>query len=284
MMVIDDLDLIKMSQQVRRDILRMIYHAKSGHPGGALGCADFMVTLYFSKILKHSPETFTLDGIGEDVFILSNGHLSALWYSVLARCGYFPLEELSTFRKINSRLQGHPTNAEGLPGIRISTGSLGQGLSVAIGFALGKKLHNDPYHVFCLMGDGEIQEGQIWEAAMFAGAKNVDNLIAIVDWNNKQIDGPVSEVLNLGNLHQKWQAFGFEVLEMDGHNHQEIYNTLLQAKRLSYKGKPIVILMHTIMGKGVSFMENNHKWHGSPPNEEQFNQAIREIPETYGDF
>lgn len=283
-MEINNIDLVRMSQQVRRDILRMVYFAKSGHPGGALGCADFMVTLYFGQILKHSPDKFTLDGLGEDVFILSNGHLSALWYSVLARRGYFPLHELSTFRKINSRLQGHPTNAEGLPGVRTSTGSLGQGLSVAIGFALGKKIHNDPHHVFCLMGDGEIQEGQVWEAAMFAGAKHVDNLIAIVDCNNKQIDGSVSDVLSLGDLKLKWQAFGFEVLEMDGHNHQEIFHTLMHAKELSGKGKPIVVLMYTIMGKGVSFMENNHKWHGSPPNDEQFQKAIQEIPETYGDF
>jgi transketolase len=278
-----EVDLTKMSQQVRRDILRMIYNAKSGHPGGALGCTDFMVTLYW-RILKHDPNAFTLDGNGEDVFILSNGHLSALWYSVLARRGYFPLEELKTFRKINSRLQGHPTNAERLPGVRTATGSLGQGLSVAIGMALGKKLNHDPHLVYCLMGDGEIEEGQIWEAAAFASAKKVDNLIAIIDWNDKQIDGPVHEVLNPGDLKAKWQAFGFHVFEMDGHNHKEIEKTLLEAKKLSSQKKPIMILMRTIMGKGVSFMENDHKWHGTPPNDEQFQKAIAEIPETYGDF
>jgi transketolase len=276
-------DLTKMASQVRRDIVRMVHAVASGHPGGSLGCTDFLTALYF-KILKHNPTHFQIDGKGEDVFFLSNGHISPAWYSVLARSGYFGVNELATFRKLNSRLQGHPTPAEHLPGIRIASGSLGQGLSVAIGCALGKKLGGDNSIVYTLHGDGELQEGQIWEAAMYAAANKVDNLIATIDYNGKQIDGPVDEVLSLGNLAAKWQAFGWTVFEMDGHNIDEIIKTMEIAKSDTRKGKPIVILMKTIMGKGVSFMEGSHKWHGSPPNDEQLATALSELAETYGDY
>lgn len=276
-------DLIKMASQVRRDIIRMVHAVASGHPGGSLGCTDFLTTLYF-KILNHNPTNFQVAGKGEDVFFLSNGHISPAWYSVLARSGYFPVSELATFRKLNSRLQGHPTPAEQLPGIRIASGSLGQGLSVAIGCALGKKLNGDNSIVYTLHGDGELQEGQIWEAAMYAAANNVDNLIATIDYNGQQIDGPVDDVLSLGNLAAKWQAFGWTVFEMDGHNIEEIVKTMEIAKANTRKGKPIVILMKTIMGKGVSFMEGSHKWHGSAPNDEQAATALSELAETYGDY
>ncbi len=276
-------DLTKMASQVRRDIVRMVHAVASGHPGGSLGCTDFLTALYF-KILKHNPTHFQIDGKGEDVFFLSNGHISPAWYSVLARSGYFGVNELATFRKLNSRLQGHPTPAEHLPGIRIASGSLGQGLSVAIGCALSKKLDGDNSIVYTLHGDGELQEGQIWEAAMYAAANKVDNLIATIDYNGKQIDGPVDEVLSLGNLAAKWQAFGWTVFEMDGHNIDEIIKTMEIAKSDTRKGKPIVILMKTIMGKGVSFMEGSHKWHGSPPNDEQLATALSELAETYGDY
>lgn len=261
----------------------MVHAVASGHPGGSLGCTDFLTTLYF-KILKHNPTQFQLNGKGEDVFFLSNGHISPAWYSVLARSGYFPVSELSTFRKLNSRLQGHPTTAEHLPGIRVASGSLGQGLSVAIGCALGKKLDGDNSIVYTLHGDGELQEGQIWEAAMYAAANKVDNLIATIDYNGKQIDGPVDDVLSLGNLAAKWQAFGWIVYEMDGHNVDDIIKTLELAKANTRNGKPIVILMKTVMGKGVSFMEGTHKWHGSPPSDEQAAQALSELTETYGDY
>ncbi|PKP03609.1 MAG: transketolase [Bacteroidetes bacterium HGW-Bacteroidetes-6] len=276
-------ELTKIASQVRRDIIRMVHAVASGHPGGSLGCTDFLTTLYF-KILKHNPTQFQLDGKGEDVFFLSNGHISPAWYSVLARSGYFPVSELSTFRKLNSRLQGHPTTAEHLPGIRVASGSLGQGLSVAIGCALGKKLDGDNSIVYTLHGDGELQEGQIWEAAMYAAANKVDNLIATIDYNGKQIDGPVDDVLSLGNLAAKWQAFGWIVYEMDGHNVDDIIKTLELAKANTRNGKPIVILMKTVMGKGVSFMEGTHKWHGSPPSDEQAAQALSELTETYGDY
>lgn len=275
-------ELKRIASQVRRDIVREVYNAQSGHPGGSLGCTDFFVALYFHT-LRHNPE-FNMDGINEDLFFLSNGHISPVWYSVLARSGYFPIDELETFRKINSRLQGHPATAEHLPGIRVASGSLGQGLSVAIGAALAKKLNGDNWLVYSLHGDGELNEGQIWEAAMFAAHHKVDNLIATVDWNGQQIDGPTYKVLDTGDLHAKWKAFGWEVLEMDGNNMEEVLATLENAHSFIGKGKPIVILMRTVMGKGVDFMENNHEWHGVAPNKEQFEKAMAQLEETLGDF
>jgi transketolase len=276
-------ELKNTATQVRRDIVRMIHAVNSGHPGGSLGCADFMTALYF-EVMKHQPQPFNMDGKNEDLFFLSNGHLSALLYSVLARCGYFPVKELATFRKLNTRLQGHPTTHEGLPGIRIASGSLGQGLSVAIGAALAKKLNNDDRIVYTLHGDGELQEGQIWEAMMYAAAKKVDNLIATVDYNGKQIDGPVDEVLSLGNLKAKWEAFGWDVLECNGNDMQEIVATLKIAKQHTGKQKPVVILMKTEMGCGVDFMMGTHKWHGSAPNDEQLAKALAQLEETLGDY
>lgn len=276
-------ELNKLSAQVRRDIVRMVHAVQSGHPGGSLGCTDFLVALY-NNILKHNPASFSMDGKNEDVFFLSNGHISPAWYSVLARNGYFPVSELASFRKLGTRLQGHPTPAEHLPGIRIASGSLGQGLSAAVGNAMGKKLAEDTSTVFTLHGDGELQEGQIWEAAMFAAANKVDNIIATIDYNGKQIDGPVDEVCSLGDLAAKWASFGWTVIEMDGHNMPEILSTLEYARTCCGQGKPVVILMHTIMGKGVSFMEGSHKWHGSPPNDDQLATALKEIPETLGDY
>lgn len=273
----------KLATQVRRDIVRMVHAVQSGHPGGPLGCAEFMTVLYTS-VLKHDPKNFTMDGHGEDMFFLSNGHLSAVWYSLLARTGYFPVSELATFRKLNSRLQGHPTPAEHLPGIRIASGSLGQGLSVAIGAALAKRLNNDLNLVYTLQGDGELQEGQIWEAAMFAAGRKVDNIIATIDYNGKQIDGPVDDVMPLGNLRAKWEAFGWIVLEMDGHNFDDILATLAKAKELSGHGKPIVIIMHTHMGQGVDFMVDKHQWHGSPPNDKELESALSQLEETLGDY
>lgn len=275
--------LESIAAQVRRDILRMVYNVQSGHIGGPMGCADLFTALYFS-VMKHDPQNFSMDGQGEDLFFLSNGHLSAGWYSVLARSGYFPLEELASFRQLDSRLQGHPATEEGLPGIRCASGSLGQGLSVACGAALTKKLNADPHLIFCLMGDGELQEGQVWEAAMFAPAKKIDNLIAVVDFNNQQIDGTVEDVMPLGNLRDKWAAFGWTVLEMNGNKMAEVLATLQEAKDLCGNEKPVMILMHTIMGRGVDFMENNHKWHGTPPNQGQFEKAIAQIKETLGDY
>jgi len=269
--------------QVRRDVIRMVYAPASGHPGGALGCADFFTTLYFD-VLNVKPEAFTMDGEGEDMFFLSNGHLSAAWYSVLARRGFFPVDELGTFRLINSRLQGHPATAEHLPGIRVASGSLGQGLSVACGAALAKKLNNDNTLVFTLHGDGELQEGQIWEAALFAAARKIDNLIATVDYNGQQIDGPVDQIISLGDLHAKWESFGWHVLEMDGHNFENIIAVLNQAKQLAGKGKPIVILMKTEMGMGVDFMMGSHHWHGKAPNKDEFEKAMAQLPETLGDY
>lgn len=276
-------ELQQISTQVRRDILRMIHAVNSGHPGGSLGCADFLTALYF-EIMEHNPESFSMDGKNEDIYFLSNGHLSALIYSVLARSGYFPVSELATFRKLNSRLQGHPTTHEGLPGIRIASGSLGQGLSVAIGAALSKKMNNDNHIVYTLHGDGELQEGQIWEAVMFAAAKKVDNIIATVDYNGKQIDGPVEEVLSLGNLKAKWEAFGWDVLEANGNDMDEIVNTLKIARQHTGKQKPVVILMKTEMGNGVDFMMGTHKWHGSAPNDEQLSKALAQLPVTLGDY
>jgi transketolase len=276
-------ELEVIASQVRRDILRMVHRVQSGHPGGALGTADFMVALYF-QVMKHRPDHFTMDGKGEDLFFLSNGHLSAVWYSVLAHAGYFDVSELATFRKLNTRLQGHPTTAEGLPGIRIASGSLGQGLSAAIGAAQAKRLNSDPNLVYVMHGDGELQEGQIWEAALYAAGRNVDNLIATIDYNRQQIDGPVDKVLPLGDLEAKWKAFGWDVLQMNGNNMSDILKTLALAKRHSGKGKPVVILMHTEMGFGVDFMMNDHRWHGSPPNDEQLEAALSQLKETLGDY
>lgn len=275
--------LTAIASQVRRDILRMVAGANSGHPGGSLGCADFLTVLYF-EIMQHRPEAFTMDGKGEDVFFLSNGHISPVWYSILARSGYFPADELGTFRKLNARLQGHPSVDKKVPGVRMASGSLGQGLSNAIGAAQTKKLNGDNSFVYCLHGDGELQEGQIWEAAMYAAANKVDNVIATIDYNGRQIDGDVDEVLSLGNLAQKWEAFGWQVLEMDGHNIPAIIETLNQAKKMSRNGKPVVIIMKTEMGKGVDFMMGSHKWHGVAPNPEQLANALGQLEETLGDY
>lgn len=276
-------EIKKIASQVRRDIVRMVSAVNSGHPGGSLGCTDFLATLYFD-VMRHNPAKFDMDGRGEDLFFLSNGHISPVWYSVLARAGYFPVSELATFRKISSRLQGHPSTDKGLEGIRMASGSLGQGLSVALGAAEIKKLNNDDTLVFTLHGDGELQEGQIWEAAMYASAKKIDNLIATIDYNGRQIDGDVEDVLDLGSLTQKWQAFGWEVLEMDGHNVDEIKATLSKAKSMTGNGKPIVIVMKTEMGQGVDYMMGSHKWHGVAPNAEQLEDALNQLEETLGDY
>jgi transketolase len=268
--------------QVRRDILRMVHSANSGHPGGSLGCADFMTALYF-KVMKRKPG-FDMNGHEEDLFFLSNGHISPVFYSVLARAGYFDTKEMATFRKIDSRLQGHPTTHEGLPGVRVASGSLGQGMSVAIGAALAKKLNNEQNVVFTLHGDGELQEGQNWEAIMFAPAHNVDNLISTVDWNGQQIDGPTYKVLDLGNIKEKFESFGWYTLEMNGNDMDEVVATLESAISMTGKGKPIAIIMRTIMGKGVDFMENDHNWHGVAPNDEQLKKALEQLPETLGDY
>lgn len=275
--------LTEIASQVRRDIVRMVHGSASGHPGGSLGCTDFLTALYF-KIMHHTPQPFDMDAKNQDVFILSNGHISPVFYSVLARSGYFPVEELATFRKLDSRLQGHPTTHEGLPGVRIATGSLGQGMSVAIGVALAKKLNNDQSVVYSLHGDGELQEGQNWEAIMFAPNKNVDNLVVTVDWNGQQIDGPTYKVNDLGNIREKFEAFGWHTLEMNGNDIDEVVHTLEEAKSLVGKGKPIAIIMRTIMGKGVEFMENDHNWHGVAPNDEQLAKALEQLPETMGDY
>jgi transketolase len=279
----ETLELERIASQVRRDILRMVAAVNSGHPGGSLGCADFATVLYF-EVMKHNPASFSMDGIGEDIFYLSNGHISPMWYSVLARAGYFPTAELGTFRKLGSRLQGHPSTDKKLPGIRMASGSLGQGLSVALGTAASKKLNGDDRIVYTLHGDGELQEGQIWEAAMYAAANKVDNVIATIDYNGRQIDGDVDQVLSLGNLRGKWEAFGWIVLEMDGHRIDEIKATMAEAKALSGNGKPVVIIMKTEMGQGVDFMIGSHKWHGVAPNPEQLANALSQIPETLGDY
>jgi transketolase len=275
-------NLINTATQVRRDIVRMVHAVQSGHPGGSLGCADFLTALYFEVMRRK--EGFSMDGIGEDVFFLSNGHISPLMYSVLARSGYFPVNELGTFRKINSRLQGHPTTHEGLPGIRMSSGSLGQGMSVAVGAALAKKMNNDNHLVFSLHGDGELDEGQNWEAILFASHKKVDNLIATIDCNGQQIDGSTEKVLNLGNLKAKFEAFDWTVTEMDGNDMTDVIRGLKHAKELTGKGKPVVILMKTVMGKGIDFMEGTHEWHGIAPNDEQLQKALTQLPETLGDY
>jgi len=277
------IELENIASQVRRDILRMIHAVNSGHPGGSLGCTDFMVALYFD-IMQHNPQKFDMNGTNEDLFFLSNGHLSALWYSALARSGYFDVKELATFRKLNSRLQGHPATAEHLEGIRMAAGSLGQGMSAAIGAALSKKLNNDKNLVFTLHGDGELQEGQIWEAVMFAAGKKVDNLISTIDFNGQQIDGPTDEVMPMFDLKLKFEAFGWKVLEMDGSKMEEIVKTLNQAKQLTGNGKPIAIIMKTIMGQGVDFMMHTHKWHGKAPNDEQLAKALSQLPQTLGDY
>lgn len=276
-------ELKSLATQVRRDVLRMVHAVNSGHPGGSLGCTDFFVALY-NSILDHDPKNFTMDGIGQDLFFLSNGHIAPVWYSVLARSGYFKVSELATLRKLNTRLQGHPTTAEKLPGIRIASGSLGQGLSAAIGAALAKKLNNDPKLVFCLHGDGELQEGQIWESLMFASAKKVDNLIAVIDYNGKQIDGPTEKVLSLGNLKAKLLSFDWDVLEMDGNKIEKVIETLKIAISHTGKQKPVVIIMKTEMGFGVDFMMGTHKWHGAAPNDEQLAKALAQLPETLGDY
>ena len=275
-------DLKAIASQIRRDILRMVHGASSGHPGGSLGCTGFFTALYF-EIMNHNTK-FSMDGKNEDIFFLSNGHISPVFYSTLARSGYFDVKELATFRKLNSRLQGHPTTHEHLPGVRIASGSLGQGMSAAIGAALSKKLNKDSNIVFSLHGDGELDEGQIWEALLFAAHHKVDNLISTVDWNHQQIDGTTDKVMGLGNIRQKFDAFGWKTLETNGNNMDEIVSALKVAKSLTSKGQPVAILMHTIMGKGVDFMENDHGWHGSAPNDEQLQKALAQIPETLGDY
>jgi transketolase len=275
-------ELEEIASQVRRDCLRMVHAVQSGHPGASLGCADFFTALYF-EVLNHKPE-FTMAGVGEDLFFLSNGHISPVWYSVLARSGYFEVSELATFRKLDTRLQGHPTTHEGLPGIRVASGSLGQGLSVAIGAALAKKLDGDKSIIYTLMGDGELQEGQNWEALMFAPHNKIDNLIASVDYNGQQIDGPTEKVLSLKNLQAKFEAFGWQVITSDGNDMAEIVKALHYAKSLTGKGKPILNLMSTQMGYGVDFMVGTHKWHGSAPSDAQLETALAQLKETAGDY
>ena len=271
--------LTTVATQVRRDILRMVHTVNSGHPGGSLGCADYLTALFF-QYLKHNPQKFQINGNNEDVFILSNGHISPVYYSVLARSGYFPVPELATFRKLNTRLQGHPTTHEGLPGVRVATGSLGQGLSVELGFALQKKLDNDKSTVWTLTGDGELQEGQIWEAVMFAAHNKIDNLIVAVDFNQKQIDGTTGDIMGITELKSKFLAFGWSTLEMDGNNWDDIHKVIPQAQALLGHGKPIVIIMKTEMGQGVDFMMGTHAWHGKAPNDEQLANALNQLPET----
>lgn len=268
--------------QIRRDIVRMVHGVQSGHPGGSLGCTDFLTALYF-KVMEHNP-SFQMDAKNEDVFVLSNGHISPVFYACLARSGYFPIKELGTFRKLNSRLQGHPTTHEHLPGVRIASGSLGQGLSVAIGTALAKKLNQDTHVVYSLHGDGELQEGQIWEAVMFGAHHKVDNLIATIDWNGQQIDGPTDKVMSLGNIKEKFESFGWATLDMQGNDMDDVVKVLSLAKAMIGKGKPIAIMMHTLMGKGVDFMENDHGWHGIAPNDDQLAKALAQLPETLGDY
>jgi len=276
-------ELKRIATQVRRDIVRQVHGVQSGHPGGSLGCADFLTALYFG-VMQHHPLPWDMDGAGQDLFFLSNGHISPVFYSVLARSGYFPAKELATFRKLDSRLQGHPTTHEGLPGVRMASGSLGQGLSVGIGAALAKKMNGDDKLVYTLHGDGELQEGQIWEAALFAAAKKVDNLISTVDYNGRQIDGDVEDVLPLGDLKAKWTAFGWDVLETNGNDMDALLKTLAEAKSRTGKGRPVMILMHTEMGQGVDFMMNSHEWHGIAPNDEQLQKALAQLPETLGDY
>ena len=276
-------DLKEIASQVRRDIVRMVHGIQSGHPGGSLGCTDYFTALYFD-VMKHDP-SFNMDAPGEDIFFLSNGHISPVFYSVLARSGYFPVKELATFRKLNTRLQGHPTTHEHLPGVRIASGSLGQGMSVALGAALAKKMNNDNCIVFSLHGDGELNEGQNWEAILFAAHKKVDNLIATIDWNGQQIDGPTNKVMGLGDLSAKFLAFGWLVVNLEnGNDVDEVAATLKHAKTLTGNNKPVVILMKTAMGAGVDFMQGSHEWHGIAPNDEQLQKALAQLPETLGDY
>ena len=274
--------LKKFTNQVRRDIVRMVHAQNSGHPGGSLGCVEYFTAIY--KVIMNHSSNFSMDGKNEDLFFLSNGHISPVFYSVLARTGYFPVNELNTFRKIDSRLQGHPTTHEGLPGIRVASGSLGQGLSVAIGAATTKKLNKDNSLVYTLHGDGELQEGQIWEAAMYASAKKIDNLISTIDFNGRQIDGDVDDVLSLGNLEEKWKAFGWKTLSCNGNNLQELIATLETAKGLTGKNQPIMIIMKTEMGYGIDYMMGSHKWHGVAPNDEQLEIALNQQVESLGDY
>jgi len=276
-------ELQGIASQVRRDILRMVHAVNSGHPGGSMGCADFLTGLYF-EIMDRNESGFDMDGKNEDLFFLSNGHISPLWYSVLAHAGYFDVSELATFRKLNSRLQGHPATEENLPGIRVASGSLGQGMSVAVGAALTKKLNNDSHLVYSLHGDGELQEGQIWEAAMYAAANKVDNLISVIDDNGRQIDGDVDDVMSLGNLRDKFEAFGWKVLDMEGNDMNSVVEVLKEAKNQSGNKMPICILMKTEMGQGVDFMMGSHKWHGVAPNDEQLKLALGQLEETLGDY
>lgn len=275
-------ELTAIASQIRRDVVRMVHGAASGHPGGSLGCADFLTALYFHA-MKHNP-AFNMDAVGEDVFVLSNGHISPVFYSVLARSGYFNVSELATFRRLNSRLQGHPATHEHLPGVRIASGSLGQGMSVAIGAALAKRLNGDKALVYSLHGDGELDEGQIWESIMFAVHHKVDNLISTIDWNHQQIDGTTEKVMDHGDLRRKFETFGWSTLEMQGNDMNSVVETLNSARAMTGKGKPVAILMHTIMGKGVDFMENDHNWHGVAPNDEQLAKALAQLPETLGDY
>ncbi|HNP53526.1 MAG TPA: transketolase [Ferruginibacter sp.] len=274
--------LTDIATQVRRDIVRMVHGVQSGHPGGSLGCVEFLTALYF-KVMKHHTN-FQMDGVGEDILFVSNGHITPVYYSVLARSGYFPIEELKTFRRLNTRLQGHPTTHEHLPGVRMSSGSLGQGMSVAVGAAIAKKMNGDDRLVYSLHGDGELDEGQNWEAILFAAHKKVDNLIATIDWNGQQIDGPTKEVMGLDSLRAKFEAFNWAVLEMNGNDMDAVLAGLDQAKAMTGKGKPVVILMKTTMGKGIDFMETGHEWHGIAPNDEQLQKALAQLPETLGDY
>jgi transketolase len=276
-------ELKNIASQVRRDIVRMVHAVQSGHPGGSLGCADYLTALYFD-IMDHNPEKFSIEGHNEDIFILSNGHISPVFYSVLARSGYFPVTELASFRKLNSRLQGHPATKEGLPGVRVATGSLGQGLSFAVGIALQKKLDNDPKLIYVNLGDGELQEGQNWEAIMFAAHNKIDNLIATVDFNKQQIDGSTVSIMGFDELNTKFEAFGWMVMEMDGNNMEHILQIVSEAKKAAHNQKPIVIIMKTEMGAGVDFMMGSHEWHGIPPNDQQLSDALAQLPETIGDY
>jgi transketolase len=275
-------ELTAIASQIRRDIVRMVHGASSGHPGGSLGCTDFFTALYF-KVMKHNP-SFNMDATNEDVFILSNGHISPVFYSTLARSGYFDVKELASFRKLNTRLQGHPATHEHLPGVRIASGSLGQGLSVAIGAAMAKKLNGDKNLIFSLHGDGELNEGQIWEAVLAAAHHKVDNLISTIDWNGQQIDGPTDKVMGLGDIGEKFRAFGWTTLDMNGNDMDDVVAILEKAKTMTGKGKPIAIMMKTAMGKGVDFMEGTHEWHGIAPNDEQLAKALAQLPETLGDY
>jgi len=276
-------DLQAIATQVRRDIVRMVHAVSSGHPGGSLGCADFFTFMYTER-LQVNADKFTMEGRNEDLFFLSNGHISPVWYSILSRSGFFPVSELATFRKISSRLQGHPSVDKKLPGIRMASGSLGQGLSVSIGAAITKTMNGDPSVVYCLMGDGELQEGQVWEAAMYAGSKGISNLIGIIDYNNRQIDGDVSDVMGILPLEDKWKAFGWDVYSMDGHSYDSMRDVFAAIDSNASNGMPKMIIMKTEMGKGVDFMMGTHKWHGSAPNDEQLANALAQLPETLGDY